>query len=179
VEWLGWYEERIGNPGLALKYVPEHLRKHFDPKKPRLGISPQEWYPVEALHALLDVVTAPLEGSALDAVIDESAKAAMRGLLTRSMSSFRSGLGSAERYTRVSNALWRLVFDSGRVSVTSRGPRQHEGTISDWRGHHPAICRFAMMCQVAIYEHMGFTGVRVQHQCVARGATKCGSIVEW
>jgi hypothetical protein len=181
VEWLRWQDERFG-AGVAvaaLRHVPAELGACFDVTRPFLGIDPQKWYPAESFHAFLDVVVKPIDPALLQGYIDDAARNTMQGLMRRAVSSFASALSSAERYARVTNALFRLMHDTGRVQIATRGPRHHEATIGDWRGHHPVVCRFTVMCQAPIYERMGCTELQIRHACVANGAQTCGCVTTW
>jgi hypothetical protein len=164
---------------VALRRAPPELVTCFDATKPDLGVDPQKWYPAESFHAFLDVVVKPLEPAVLQGYIDDAARKTMQGLMRRAVASFASALSSAERYARVTNALFRLMHDTGRVQIVTRGPRQHEATISDWRGHHPVVCRFTVMCQAPIYERMGYTSLQIRHACVGHGALTCGCVTTW
>ena len=181
IEWLRWQSSRFGEQAAtaALRHVPSPARDCFDPSLPHLGVDPQKWYPAESFHALLDVVTKPLEPAVLDAFVDEAARMTMEGLLKRTLAPFASAMTSVERYARVTNALFRLTHDTGRVQIISRGPRSHETTISGWLSHHPVTCRFIAMCQVPIYEKMGCTDLRIRPNCVASGALACGCVATW
>jgi hypothetical protein len=183
VEWLAWQDARFGAgvSARALPYVPPELRAHFDGNKPHLGVDPERWYPAVAFAALLDVVTREIDPRLLDALVDEAAKSTMRALLMRahSASSVYSSVSSIAKYARVVNALFRFMHDTGRVQLLSLGLRRHESIISDWTSHHPVICRFTCMCQVAIYERMGCAGVRIEHHCVSRGAPACLAVTTW
>jgi hypothetical protein len=181
IEWLRWQSNRFGPEAavVALRHVPAEKGACFDPTKPYLGIDPQKWYSVDSFHALLDVVVTPLPPEVLEEFVNEAARQTMQGLMARSMSTFASALNSTERYARVTNALFRLMHDTGRVQIVARGPRQHESTISDWSGHHPVVCRFISMCQVPIYERMGCTELQIRHRCVAAGAQSCGCVTTW
>lgn len=183
VEWLAWQDARFGAgvSARALPYVPPELRLHFDASRPHLGVDPERWYPADAFTALLDVVTREIQPDLLDQLVDEAAKSTMRALLVRahSASSVYSSVSSVARYARVVNALFRFMHDTGRVQLLAVGPRRHEGIISDWVSHHALICRFTCMCQVAIYERMGCAGVRIEHQCVSRGASSCRAVTTW
>jgi len=181
IEWLRWQSGRFGPEAAvaALRHVPSPKSDCFDATKPYLGVDPQKWYPADSFHALLDVVITPLPPDVLEAFVNEAARQTMQGLMARSMSSFASALNSTERYTRVTNALFRLMHDTGRVQIVARGPRQHESTISDWSGHHPVVCRFISMCQGPIYERMGCTELQIRHRCVAAGAQSCGCVTTW
>lgn len=181
VEWLRWLAERFDDQTaiLALRKIPPELAQCFDPTQPLLGVDPQKWYPAASFHAFLDVMVTQLDRDSLEAYVDDAARKTMQGLMQRAVGSFAAGLGSTERYMRVVNALFRLMHDSGRVQIVNRGPRQHESTISDWRGHHPAVCRFTVMCQAPIYEKMGCFDLKIRHSCVANGASSCGCVVTW
>jgi hypothetical protein len=181
IEWLAWQDGRFGKAisARAAAHVPEALRVHFDASKPHLGLDPQIWYPVEAFHALLDVVTSNIDQATLDPLVDEAARVTMQALLARFMRSFESSLSSTERFARVVNAVWRLMFDTGRVQVLSPGPRALDLVIADWSGHHPVMCRFTNMCTVAIFERMGHSQVKVVPSCVSRGASTCGALTRW
>lgn len=181
VEWLRWLTERFDDQTavLALRKIPPELSGCFDGSKPFLGVDPQKWYPAASFHAFLDVMLTHLDRPTLEALVDDAARKTMQGLMSRAIGSFAAGLGSAERYMRVVNALFRLMHDSGRVQIVSRGPRQHESTISDWRGHHPVVCRFTVMCQAPIYERMGCVDLKIRHSCVVSGASSCGCVVTW
>ncbi|HEX4335550.1 MAG TPA: hypothetical protein VH062_06520 [Polyangiaceae bacterium] len=181
IEWLRWQSDRFGDEAAvaALRHVPAELSACFDPTKPFLGVDPQKWYPAESFHAFLDIVVQPLSPDVLQAYVDDAARRTMQGLMRRAVSSFASALSSVERYARVTNALFRLMHDTGRVQIVTRGLRQHEATISDWRGHHPVVCRFTIMCQAPIYERMGCTDLVIRHACVATGALTCGCVTTW
>jgi hypothetical protein len=183
VEWLAWQDARFGAgvSARALEYVPAALRTHFDSTRPHLGVDPDRWYPARDFHALLDVVTRGITPSVLDELVDEAAHSTMRALMMRSKSvaSIYSTMSSVTRYARVVNALFRFMHDTGRVQLLAVGPLRHEGIITEWTAHHPIVCRFSCMCQVAIYERMGCEGVRIEHRCVARGASVCKSITTW
>ncbi len=181
IEWLRWQSECFGaeTAVAALRHVAPEQRACFDASKPFLGVDPQKWYPAESFHAFLDVVVKPLDPAALEAYVDDAARKTMQGLMRRAVSSFASSLSSVERYARITNALFRLMHDTGRVQIVMRGPRQHEATISDWRGHHPVVCRFTVMCQAPIYQRMGCTELQIRHSCVASGAPSCGCVTSW
>jgi hypothetical protein len=181
IEWLRWQSSRFGDQAAAsaLRHVPSPLKDCFDPEKPFLGIDPQGWYPAESFHALLDVVVTPLEPSVLEPLVDEAARMTMEGLMRRSMAPFAAALGSVERFARVSNALFRLVHDTGRVHFILRGPRHHESVVTEWLGHHRVMCRFISMCQVPLYEKMGCSEVRIRPLCVENGALSCGCVTTW
>lgn len=183
VEWLAWQDGRFGAgvSARALPYVPAEFRAQFDGNKPHLGVDPDRWYPAAAFTALLDVVTREIEPAVLDTLVDEAAKSTMRALLVRahSASSVYSSVSTIAKYARVVNALFRFMHDTGRVQLMAVGPRRHESVISDWVSHHPVICRFTCMCQVAIYERMGCAGVRIEHHCVSRGAPACRAVTTW
>lgn len=180
VEWLKWLGERSGDETalVVLRKLPRGLADCFDETKPFLGIDPQKWYPAESFHAFLEAAVKPLDGPTLERYVDDAARQTMNGLMRAGVRSFAAALGSTERYPRVVNALFRLMHDSGRVQITAR-PQKHESTISDWRGHHPLVCRFTVMCQLPIYERMGCREVSIRHACVANGATACGCVVTW
>jgi hypothetical protein len=181
IEWLRWQSSRFGpeTAAAALRHVPEALRGCFDGTLPFLGVDPQRWYPAESFHALLDVVVKPLDRAVRDGFVDEAARMTMEGMMKRSMASFAASLNSAERFTRIANALFRLMHDTGRVQIVLRGPRQHESTVTDWKGHHPVVCRFTIMCQAPIYERMGCTELVIRHLCVGNGAPACGCVTTW
>jgi hypothetical protein len=183
VEWLAWQDARFGAgvSARALEYVPADLRVHFDGNKPHLGVDAERWYPATGFHALLDVVTREIAPSVLDALVDEAAHSTMRALMmrSRSVASIYSTVSSVGRYARVVNALFRYMHDTGRIQLFAPGPRVHEGVISEWTAHHPLVCRFTCMCQVAIYERMGCAGVRIEHHCISRGAPACKSVTTW
>jgi hypothetical protein len=181
IEWLEWHERRFGKEitEQAVLLAPGSAFKPVDLSKPGFGLDAQAWYPAESFHAILTGLAGLVDAAIIDALVDEAARATMEGLTTRSQSSLYSGVKSVDRYARVANAIWRLIFDTGHVHVAARGLRQHDGTITGWVGHHPLICRFAVMCQMVLYERMGCVNVRIQHLCVSRGASVCGSIVNW
>src|SRR5882672_9793554 len=141
IEWLRWQSGRFGPEAAvaALRHVPSPKSDCFDATKPYLGVDPQKWYPADSFHALLDVVITPLPPDVLEAFVNEAARQTMQGLMARSVSSLASAWNATERYTRVTNALLRLMHDTGRVQIVARVPRQHESTISDWSGHHPVV----------------------------------------
>lgn len=181
-EFLVWFEDRSGREALvhAWRSLPPELGDALDPDRPALGVLPSGWYPIGAVHSLLDTLTEGFGPAELQRFAEEAARATIGRMMRGLQRAAFSLLISPRRYPKVINTLWRMNYDTGSVRVVERSATCHEGIVSGWHGHHPLICKINHLAKLHMYPVMGCRDVTVElTTCVSRGDADCRSIVRW
>jgi hypothetical protein len=181
-EFLVWYEATHGVSRLRVvaERLPEDLRAYLDPDQPLVKLLASSWYPSRLAFITLDTLCEGFtQADLLKLAYDSN-----RWVVKQSMSSvYRFALrtmGTPEMYAKSVHRFWRQLHSTGQRHVRLLSPTSLESTVSDWGGHHPALCTITIETMCAIFEAMGKSEVRWSRTaCVARGATECVTRVSW
>ena len=181
-EFLSWYAQRHGARALrdaAARIPPRHLAT-LDMASPTLGVIASTWYPTEAVHALLDGLTAGLAPSARRELAFTGSAAVMDRTLRGIYSVLFRIMATPERYARHASKLWHAYYDHGEIAIIPLGPESARSTVRDWDAHHPFLCELNWGAAAAIYRAMGMRDVKVVREaCVAEGGGECRFLITW
>jgi hypothetical protein len=181
-EFLVWYEATHGVSRLRVvaERLPEDLRAFLDPDQPLVKLLASSWYPSRLVFITLDTLTEGFtQADTLKLAYDSN-----RWVVKHSMSSvYRFALrtlATPEMYAKGVGRFWRQLHSTGQRHVQVLSPTSLESTISDWAGHHPALCTITIETMCALFEAMGKKEVRWSRTaCVARGAKACVTQLVW
>ena len=181
-EFADWYAKEAGQPAMAeaVARMADADQALLDAQRPGLGIVVSDWYPAALGHRLIDATLVGHSDAEKDAMAWRSGlsvvEASMRGLQKLAFEL----LMTPARYRTYIQRIWNLNFDSGRCSVEDTGQYEQLGTIRQWRGHHPFICKMIVAGKPKIYQAMGCRSVEVRVvSCVSNGSDACRSQTRW
>jgi hypothetical protein len=177
-----WYHQHHGPERLvrALAAVPAAARHQLDAGIEGLGVLPSTWYPDDLVHQLVDHMIAGLSAEEQEALAREGSKAAMSDTLRGVYKVLVSLFVDPARLAKHVGKLWSAYHDSGALAATVLGPRRHEVSLVDWRGHHPFVCMMNRAAMETIYGQIGCKkAVAREKTCVASGGDACVMLIEW
>jgi hypothetical protein len=181
-EFLGWYASARSEEELraVIGSLPEPARSRFDPALPALGVLASTWYPTEAIHALLDRMTAGMSRAEREAFAVEGASVVMRNTLRGLYKALFRVIATPDRYPRMASRVWSQYYRSGDFKVENQGSGSSRSYIRAWTSHHPVLCDMNGAAAQVIYETMGCQGVAVTRvSCVDGGGPECSFVVRW
>lgn len=181
-EFLAWYERRHGSAPVvaAVAEVERRHRVGLVPEGPYFGVLASRWYRAEAVHDLLDRLTADRSEAELARMADDAASAIMGHMLRGVYRTLFSLIATPERYARHAGKLWSTQYDTGSIVIEVTGTTEHRITFVDWASHHPFICRMNMAAARPIFEAMQCQDIHVQRLgCISTGAAACENLVRW
>jgi hypothetical protein len=181
-EFLGWYAGARSEEELraVINGLPAQARACFDPALPALGVLASTWYPMEAIHALLDRMTAGMTRGEREAFAVEGASVVMRNTLTGLYKALFRVIATPDRYPRMASKVWSQYYRSGEFRVENLAPGSARSSIRDWSSHHPVLCDMNGAAAQVIYETMGCQGVGVTRiECAGAGGAACSFMVRW
>lgn len=180
-EFATWYAAHVSADHVAsvARSFEEMHPLLFDATRAGYGILATQWYDARLVHAFIDRLV-----SGRSAEADKLAQAAANDIMNRTLSGvYRfvfSTFATPSLYARHAQKLWNLHYDSGTVSIDASREGEAHATYSDWRGHHPMICRLNMSATVPIYAAMGCKAVKWKKlACVDDGQASCAMLVTW
>lgn len=145
-----------------------------------LGILPSVWYPAPLVHALLDSLLGAVDDETQKALAFAAADSVMTATLTGVYKAVFMALASPQRWATHIQRIWSMHYDSGIVRIDEPEPRLHVNHFTEWRAHHPFICKLNMASGRPTYTAMGCKDVEVQMlTCISHGASECTSTVRW
>lgn len=181
-EFADWYADNVSAD--HIRSVVETLNplypNVFDASRRGFGILATRWYAAELVHAFLDRVVINHQGADIDELTQSAANDIMNKTLSGVYKFLFSAFATPQLYARHANKLWSLHYDSGVASVETVTETEARARYTNWRGHHPLICRLNMSATVPIYRAMGCPNVRwTKVSCIQDGATACAMVVRW
>lgn len=179
--FVSWYQDERDAETLrrAHQRLPLTVKRYLDPARPAMGVTAGSWYPAAVVHGMLDGVTAELDAAATEALAHEAAtrifERNMPGILRPLFRMFVS----PTMVKAMSQLLWDVYYDSGRVTVSWQGRTAQRMQLEGWRSHHPFLCTLNVGAATPIYRQScpGFTAVR--EACVADGDPCCAYCFSW
>lgn len=179
VAWLGDRDPR--HLQAVVERIPAAQRSAFNPDLPALGVISGTWYPAEVAHAFCDAFTASSDMTKTEELLAEGVHATMEANFASIYKRFLMRLFvNPSLYVRHAQRLWNLHFDTGVLSVEQTGPQRIDWAVTDWKAHHPILCRMVLYSEPAVFGAMGCRDVTTPDAtCVSDGAARCTHGIAW
>lgn len=181
-ETIRWYQSVYGPVDQVGDVVsmPGHLRPYLDPSRPRAGVLPSRWYPMELAHVLLDRMADRHGRDEMDALALAAGPVIFRSLMGGVQRAVFRLLLNPTRYVAHAQRVFDHNFRGGRLVARVQGSREHMSYVEDFPGHHPFICRVLSSGAGALYGEMGCRGVSSELvECVDDGGHACVTRLTW
>lgn len=151
-----------------------------DPGRRDLGIDPRAWYPAAPVHRAMDRLMTDLPASEIDRMSERAAAgvtSAIQNGVYRMM--FRFAF-TPDRYAREIQRMWDRLYDNGTVRVDEVDGATHRVTVTDWRCHHPLLCRIQAMSRAVNYRMIGCRDLELHRDlCLDDGGDHCVVTMRW
>jgi hypothetical protein len=180
--FLIWYTAEGSQERTArlLNRIPRDLLELFDPRLPDLGMLDASWYPVTAVHRMMDVLVDGLNPDQRRQLAKQIARVAMEGTIKGVYRWLFEMMMTPDRYAQRAQMLFSRSHDTGIMTKTVTAPNAHLSVVRDWPGHHPFLCELLLYSSIPVYEAMGCHHViPTRHSCVSEGGTECSYTVAW
>jgi hypothetical protein len=181
-EFVRWYAgtRSLDELRQVIAGLPADARSWFDAESPTLGVLASTWYPMFAVHALLDRMTAGMAPAQRQAFATEGGTVIMKRTLSGLYRALFRVISSPDRYPRMAGKVWTQYYRSGRFIVTNEAPGTAISRIMDWTSHHPVLCDMNWAAGRVIYETMGCQAVTVTRDaCLDAGDPECRFTMRW
>jgi len=181
-DFLGWYLKEHGMARIksAFEMLDPADRAFFRLDQPTLGIAAATWYPARTIHRALDALTHGLGADDIDQLADRGGQATVRAMMRGAQGIVFALLASPKRWGFFVGKFWPLNYDSGKANYEMLGTNADVTLITEWRSHHPLLCRLNTAVKVTIYESIGCRNTTIDRRfCVDRGDSGCGSRLHW
>ncbi len=157
----------------AQKLLPDHLHHYLTE---RVNIS--TWYPEDDLLELIKVGKRLFPSSVKDPLMEMGLFVSMRHL-----SGVYTHLKTAPDLQGMWHrglALWSSIHDTGRLTVTSEGPRLARIELRDFEDSSPEMCGIVRGYIAGVFSASGLVDPIVKKiACVLRGADLCAWTCTW
>ena len=180
--FLDWYVQRFGTEllGERLAVLPPDVAGAFEVRDGLPHVIASRWYPIVALHALIDEMLADYSPAARTAFAREAARHTAESSLRGIYRFLFETIMTPERYVRRAHKLFSRFYDTGTMTKLQTAEHEHTTIITDWNGHHPVLCDVLLYGGEFIYPSLGCRDVRVERvSCVATGGSDCRYVVRW
>lgn len=181
-EFAVWYGEKVSADHVRSVVAGLEVSHPnvFDAARPGFGILSTRWYEARLVHVFLDRLVGPGGGEDIDRLAQDAANDIMGRTLSGVYRFLFSTFATPQLYARHANKLWSLHYDSGSTNVEQGRDCYAIARYTDWRAHHPLICKLNMSATVPIYGAMGCRNVRwVKTACVDEGNAACEMQIRW
>lgn len=160
--------------------MPAQWRELVRPNTDAMGILGGRWYPyafiADWVYTAKNVVRAPND----DAFIREIAWAGIDGSMSTVMRAMARWFASPRAFAERSQESWRMFHDTGIVTVPTLNDHEVRRRVSDWKGHHPTVCKVVTEVFARTFSKTGVRDVRCRREeCVSWGRDACVFHIEW
>jgi hypothetical protein len=181
-EFIAWLGETYGKQELerVVRHIPDQKRASFRLDEPTLGVLASSWYEASVVHAFLDALAVGRSDDEVDRIATRGSIAALERTLSGVHRALLRVVGSPDLHARFAQRLWSTYYTDGVVRSTRVAPTRQRIAFSQWRSHHPTLCKITTASDRVIFPSMGLRGVSVtQDTCVVRGDPDCAHFVDW
>jgi hypothetical protein len=178
----GWLSQAGGEEALRELYerLPQGERIGLHPESHNLGIDPRAWYATGAAAAMVLEAERRHAPDDRDAYLRVFAERIMRdGINVFHRSLFKLFVSPRAAVENIATA-WERYYNEGRCVAEMKTDQSCHSIITEWRGHHPALCEIAANCGGPVLRLAGAREVAIRRlQCVSDGAPDCRWELSW